>query len=315
MFTDPSGYFSLKKLVRGVVAIAAAFVAGPAGYYGAWVGGSAFATSVVAGGISGAIASGNSKGFLQGALAGGLFYGAGQLAGNFSWSVAQDSFGRALFHAGAGCLSSMAGGDSCGRGALNAGFTKYVGANTPGFSNIVADTMKWAVIGGTVSTLGGGSFANGAATGAFQYLFNELLARKDGLYRSGYETRDSKTNERIWALDPSGTDPTIKMDVVTAINVSEADGDGPLRVAQGFRTIAEQDALYAQGRTTAGNIVTYARGGESIHNLGHAVDVFRITGGQLYPPSPSTVETFKRFGFSWGGDWKGKKMDLPHFER
>jgi D-alanyl-D-alanine carboxypeptidase len=41
---------------------------------------------------------------------------------------------------------------------------------------------------------------------------------------------------------------------------------------QGFRTYAEQDALYQQGRTTPGSIVTHARGGKSLHNFGLAID-------------------------------------------
>jgi hypothetical protein len=32
---------------------------------------------------------------------------------------------------------------------------------------------KDAVVGGTISMIGGGKFANGAQTGAFRYLFNE----------------------------------------------------------------------------------------------------------------------------------------------
>lgn len=46
-----------------------------------------------------------------------------------------------------------------------------------------------------------------------------------------------------------------------------------IRVTQGLRTWAEQDALYAQGRTLPGAIVTRAKGGESWHNLGCAVDL------------------------------------------
>lgn len=45
-----------------------------------------------------------------------------------------------------------------------------------------------------------------------------------------------------------------------------------MRCDQGLRTWDEQDRLYALGRTTAGSIVTYARGGESFHNFGCAVD-------------------------------------------
>ena len=44
-------------------------------------------------------------------------------------------------------------------------------------------------------------------------------------------------------------------------------------VTAGLRTYAEQDALYAQGRTAPGPIVTRARAGYSSHNFGLAVDV------------------------------------------
>ena len=46
-----------------------------------------------------------------------------------------------------------------------------------------------------------------------------------------------------------------------------------MQITQGLRTVAEQDALYAQGRTTAGAVVTQAKGGWSAHNFGYAVDV------------------------------------------
>jgi len=51
------------------------------------------------------------------------------------------------------------------------------------------------------------------------------------------------------------------------------------RVTQGFRSWQEQDALYAQGRTAPGEIVTNARGGESWHCLGCAVDLAPNTAG------------------------------------
>jgi peptidoglycan L-alanyl-D-glutamate endopeptidase CwlK len=40
----------------------------------------------------------------------------------------------------------------------------------------------------------------------------------------------------------------------------------------GLRTYAEQETLYAQGRTAPGRIITRARGGQSLHNFGVAVD-------------------------------------------
>lgn len=53
-----------------------------------------------------------------------------------------------------------------------------------------------------------------------------------------------------------------------------------LRVAQATRTIAQQNALYAQGRTAPGRIVTNAKGGESYHNYGLAIDVIEIKNGK-----------------------------------
>ncbi|WP_214722236.1 M15 family metallopeptidase [Exiguobacterium sp. s192] len=90
-------------------------------------------------------------------------------------------------------------------------------------------------------------------------------------------------------------------------------------VAQGFRSYAEQEELYAQGRTTPGAIVTNARGGQSNHNRGIAVDLFQYSmdGTEAIFNTDANfqqiVQAMKRQGFSWGGDWSGFK-DYPHFE-
>jgi peptidoglycan L-alanyl-D-glutamate endopeptidase CwlK len=91
-----------------------------------------------------------------------------------------------------------------------------------------------------------------------------------------------------------------------------------IRVTSGFRTYAEQNALYAQGRTTKGGIVTNAKGGQSNHNFGTALDVVPIVNGKA--DWKTTSETWgkiakigKELGFAWGGDWKGL-VDKPHFE-
>lgn len=47
-------------------------------------------------------------------------------------------------------------------------------------------------------------------------------------------------------------------------------------VVQGRRTIAEQDAIYAKGRSSSGKVVTNAPGGSSPHNFGLAVDMVPI---------------------------------------
>jgi len=88
----------------------------------------------------------------------------------------------------------------------------------------------------------------------------------------------------------------------------------PMRVTEGYRSIARQNELYAQGRTTKGNIVTQAKGGESLHNYGVAVDFVFLKGYDV-PESQwnmfGTVAVSK--GFEWGGSWKGF-VDKPHVE-
>lgn len=89
-------------------------------------------------------------------------------------------------------------------------------------------------------------------------------------------------------------------------------------IIQGRRTQAEQDRLYAQGRTEPGPIVTWTR--NSKHISGDAVDV------APYPIDWDNEEMFYKLAgvikaaaaiegvdIKWGGDWK-KTKDMPHFE-
>lgn len=93
-----------------------------------------------------------------------------------------------------------------------------------------------------------------------------------------------------------------------------------LCVAQGYRSSAEQNALYAQGRTKPGAVVTNAKGGQSNHNYGVAVDLCLYTsdGKNVIWESTTSrwktvVSAMKAEEFEWGGDWKSFK-DYPHFE-
>lgn len=89
-----------------------------------------------------------------------------------------------------------------------------------------------------------------------------------------------------------------------------------LRITSGLRTFAEQQALYDQGRTKPGKIVTNAKPGQGFHNYGLAIDVIPFVNGKpdwntTLWPEISTIG--KSLGFSWGGDWEHFK-DFPHFE-
>lgn len=101
-----------------------------------------------------------------------------------------------------------------------------------------------------------------------------------------------------------------------------------VRYTQTLRTFEEQDGLYAQGRTKPGQIVTKAKGGQSMHNYGLALDIALISedGKALiwdlkYDGKDEgvksdwmeVIEQFKLRGWDWGGDWKF--VDYPHVER
>jgi peptidoglycan L-alanyl-D-glutamate endopeptidase CwlK len=104
-------------------------------------------------------------------------------------------------------------------------------------------------------------------------------------------------------------------------------GRAAVRFTQTLRTIAEQDALYAQGRTKPGKKVTNAKGGSSYHNYGLAIDICLIIDGKdvswdtlkdydgdKVSDWMEAVAIFKSRGWEWGGDFKSIK-DAPHFQK
>ena len=99
--------------------------------------------------------------------------------------------------------------------------------------------------------------------------------------------------------------------------VTKAGANGiTIKVISGLRTYAEQDDLYAQGRTKPGNIVTNARGGYSNHNFGIAFDVGVFEGSSYLDESPKYKAVGvlgKDLGLEWGGNWK-TIQDEPHFQ-
>lgn len=99
-----------------------------------------------------------------------------------------------------------------------------------------------------------------------------------------------------------------------------------IRIVQGLRTFAEQDELYAQGRTKPGKIVSNARGGYSNHNYGFAIDFCLLhANGTIswdqYEDADKdgqkdwieVVNIFKSHQFEAGLYWKF--VDPPHLEK
>jgi peptidoglycan L-alanyl-D-glutamate endopeptidase CwlK len=94
-----------------------------------------------------------------------------------------------------------------------------------------------------------------------------------------------------------------------------------IEVTSGLRTYAEQDALYAQGRTEPGEIVTNAQGGYSWHNFGMAADLVPedITVGEpdwnlAHPAWQRLVSVAESLGLVSGAEWAGKELDTPHVQ-
>lgn len=132
---------------------------------------------------------------------------------------------------------------------------------------------------------------------------------------------DKLTLERIELMHPS-----IRVELKNQYEFinSKLPKNVRLRFSYTLRTVQEQDALYAMGRTSLGKIVTNAKGGQSIHNFGLAFDIvmlydtdnngsFETARWDLDKNFMKVVNYFKSQGWEWGGDWK-KFKDAPHFQ-
>lgn len=190
IFTDPTGYFGLKDLLRAsvpptgipsfdmntfhsqpgqiqvdrfIMSSQTAYTIGyiAAAYWGGPYGAAAYSSyyryqatgSVTKAAWSGVLSLGTTHAFT---------------AVGDRWH--SGTWGNVAGHTVVGCASTAAGGGECGAGALSAAFPAAIGpvGDYGGAGNLVIQS----VIGGTASILGGGKFGNGAQTAAFGYLFN-----------------------------------------------------------------------------------------------------------------------------------------------
>lgn len=107
--------------------------------------------------------------------------------------------------------------------------------------------------------------------------------------------------------------PELAARVAWVIDVAALYG-ADVAVVSGRRSQAEQDRLYAQGRTTPGPVVTWTR--KSAHIDGHAVDLgFRVNGRLSYDVPDVWWQYLATIG-SWAGLRRTAlgRGDLGHFE-
>ncbi|WP_069686482.1 M15 family metallopeptidase [Oceanobacillus sp. E9] len=116
----------------------------------------------------------------------------------------------------------------------------------------------------------------------------------------------------------SGIHPVVKESAIEVIERAYKEGIR-VQISEGFRSYARQNQLYAQGRTASGNVVTNAKGGQSYHNFGLAVDYFLVSKDgntalwKVNNEWKRVAAIAKSLGFEWGGDWKSFK-DYPHLQ-
>ena len=90
----------------------------------------------------------------------------------------------------------------------------------------------------------------------------------------------------------------------------------PVGISSTYRSREFQDYLFEQGRTRPGQIVTNARGGQSIHNYRLAFDIFKNIRGQEFSDASffdTAGRIWQEMGGIWGGSWRNFP-DRPHFE-
>lgn len=138
--------------------------------------------------------------------------------------------------------------------------------------------------------------------------------------------------ERIQKLNKArlvGLHPVLIAKATTLLAAMDAAGY-PMLVTGGLRTVVQQKALYALGRTKAGKIVTYKDGVKSVSNhqpkadgFGRALDATFLVDldhdGEVDDPTWDDKRPWELYGtkaeelgLTWGGRWK--MQDKPHIE-
>ena len=140
--------------------------------------------------------------------------------------------------------------------------------------------------------------------------------------------KDSITLTRIQLLHPVIREEV--MDIYVNEIVPALSSSTYCRFAYTLRTFQEQDELYAMGRTKMYDqngkrlgVVTQAKGGQSLHCYGLALDIVLINGRSAYwdiyrdfdddsiPDWVEIARIFESHDWEWGNSWG----DSPHFQR
>ena len=128
--------------------------------------------------------------------------------------------------------------------------------------------------------------------------------------------------------DPHGKLAGVHPKLVACVQAAVTLSKQPFEVIQGLRTAAEQAALYAQGRTAPGPIVTWVTVSNhqaKADGFGHAVDLAAIEpDGSIDWRDAAPYDSIKEAMFAgakvvgltlrWGADWNMNNVPREHGE-
>ena len=111
--------------------------------------------------------------------------------------------------------------------------------------------------------------------------------------------------------------PMVRTRVDKFLDLCEEQGID-LLVTSTYRDHESQGALYEQGRTRPGKVVTNAKSGESWHNYRCAIDVVPLVNGKPNWDGSDPIwevigELGEQAGLEWAGRWRTFK-ELAHFQ-
>jgi RHS repeat-associated protein len=190
--------------------------------------------AAVAGGNGGDILRGALVGAVQGAIAGGILHGLADGAGfeNAYLHVAgHGTLGGAVNEAMGGKFQDgfLSGAAGAAAGYMPGIKTMMGGAGNKNPVGITARTIVAGVIGGTASVLGGGKFANGAYTAAFQHLLNAEF-----------------TDNRLMEMDRDDAEKFYREDSLSRAQIFVENKDNLIN--NGFDTNKNQDVIHETTR-------------------------------------------------------------------
>ncbi len=266
-YTDPSGFFSWKKVLKiaAMVAISVVTYGAASAYFGTLMT-SQILVNAAAGAVTGFVTGGLATGTLEGAFMGALGGAVMGAAAGVNWG---NSIARTLGTATAGGVQSSLSGGKFGHGFVSAGITS---AASPALNRVPhgGRTIANAVVGGTASRLSGGKFANGAVTAAMSYAFSASFSDArptsdtdtDNIFSSSFEGRPERSiGSRIFhgALDVVGKVWALPNTIVgTVVGLAGVPFGAKPRFTN--NAIWFENYPWGEGAITLGNVVLSTHG-------------------------------------------------------